>query len=135
MENNGEIIEEIEGENDYEPIMNKYASSTNKNNIQGAFIDPGRSPKNKEKNTMKKSPSFKINYLTNKILNKNLIDNKINLADENNISNDDNLASKSNQGVIMDYNKKDNSNIEYIRKFNTRNLSNKKVLFYISSKK
>lgn len=128
LENNGEIIEEIEGENDYEPIMNKYASSTNKNNIQGAFIDPGRSPKNKEKNTMKKSPSFKINYLTNKILNKNLIDNKINLADENNISNDDNLASKSNQGVIMDYNKKDNSNFEYIRKFNTRNLSNKKVL-------
>ena len=64
LENNGEIIEEIEGENDYEPIMNKYASSTNKNNIQGAFIDPGRSPKNKEKNTMKKSPSFKINYLT-----------------------------------------------------------------------
>ena len=128
LENNGEIIEEIEGENDYEPIMNNYASPTNKNNIQGAYIDPGSSPKNKRKDTLKKSPSFKINYLTNKMLNKNLIDNKINLTEENNISNDDNLVNKNNQGVIMNYNKKDNSNIEYMRKFNNRNISNKKVL-------
>lgn len=128
LENNGEIIEEVEGENNYDPIKNNYASSTNKNIIPGAYIDPRRQPENKGKDTLKKSPSFKINYLTNKMLNTNLIDNKINLTDEKNVPNDDKLANKNNKEVIMNYNKKDNSNIEYMRKFNNRNISNKKVL-------
>ena len=125
--NNGEILEENEGENDYEPIMNKLANTLKTNKIQGAYIDPRIAPENKEKDTLKKSPSFKIGNFRNKMLKANLTDNRINLTDDKNIVNIDNMANK-NIKKIINYTKKDNLNIEYMRKFNNRNISNRKEL-------
>ena len=125
--NNGEILEENEGENDYEPIMNKFANTLKTNKIQGAYIDPRIAPENKEKDTLKKSPSFKIGNLRNKMLKANFTDNRINLTDDKNIVNIDNMANK-NIKKIINYTKKDNLNIEYMRKFNNRNISNRKEL-------
>jgi hypothetical protein len=125
--NNGEILEENEGENDYEPIMNKLANTLKTNKIQGAYIDPRIAPENKEKDTLKKSPSFKIGNLRNKMLKANFTDNRINLTDDKNIINVDNMANK-NIKKIINYTKKDNLNIEYMRKFNNRNISNRNEL-------
>jgi hypothetical protein len=120
LENNGEIIVENEGENYYEPIITNYA---NTKNIQEKYIYPRRSPKNKGKNNLKKSPKFKRNNLINKMLNKNL-------TDYNYITNDDNMANKINKEITMKYTKKDKLNLEYMRKFNNKNISNGKVLMF-----
>jgi hypothetical protein len=95
---------ENEGENDYEPILNNFVKT---NNIQKAYIDLRRYPENKGKETLKKSPSFKINNFRNKMLTKIWKDNKISLTDDNNIVNNDNMANKDNKKIIMNYTKKD----------------------------
>ena len=114
LKNNGEIIEENEGENNYKPIITNYSYS---NNNQEAYTCPRSSPKNKGNDTLKKSPSFKTNNLD---IHKSLIDN--------NIVNEDNMANKNNKEMIMNYINKDNLNFEYNRKYNKRSISNKKAL-------
>lgn len=125
--NNGEIKEENEGENDYEQNA---PENTNVNNIPEAYNDLKKTEEKKAKDTLKKSPSFKINNISKQILNKNLTDNRINITDNSNIDNDDNTEYKNNEEQIMNYTKKNNlKNIEYTRRFNNINSSNKyKVL-------
>jgi hypothetical protein len=61
------------------------------------------------------------------MLKANFTDNRINLTDDKNIINKDNMANK-NIKKIINYTKKDNLNIEYMRKFNNRNISNRNEL-------
>ena len=120
LENNGEIIVENKGENDYKPILTDYA---NTKKIQDIYIYPRRSPENKGKNNLIKSPKFMRNKLIKKMLN-------INLTDDNNIINNDNMTNKNNKEMTMKYNKNVNLNLEYMRKFNNRNISNENALIF-----
>jgi hypothetical protein len=113
LKNNGEIIEENEGENNYEPITNNYSYP---NNFQEAKIFPS-SPESKGNDTLNQSPSFKTNNLN---IYKSMTDN--------NIVSDDNMDNKNNKEIIMNYINKDNLNLEYMRKCNNGSISNKKTL-------
>jgi len=124
LDNNDEIIEENEGENDYKPYL---TSINNTNNISKI-----RTPsENKGRDILKKSPSIRVNNISNNIPKINIIDNYF--------INNGNMTNKSNKKIIRNYTntntQRDNVNLDYNEKAYNRTLTNENVLISIKAKK
>jgi len=124
LDNNDEIIEENEVENDYKPYL---TSINNTNNISKI-----RTPsENKGRDILKKSPSIRVNNISNNIPKINIIDNYF--------INNGNMTNKSNKKIIRNYTntntQRDNVNLDYNEKAYNRTLTNENVLISIKAKK